>query len=297
LRLYFFIILLLVLTAFNGRCQTKTYSDSKGGKIVLPLGSLSFADEVVAYKKGLPMPISGACDSTLALNEPNYAGVAGNFTSLGCAGSLILRFNDNVLINVPGADLFVFEVGKFVETTQLEISKDGISWIKVGEISGGTTSVDIGPFVKNNEVFHYVKLTDLKTECRGKWPGADIDAVAAIGAGKLYNLNSSVLFKVNEFALINDSKNELDKVIEYINSSKPSKIIIEGHTDSTGTSEFNQQLSEKRANSVSEYILSKCVDYKNKIDLLWYGSSQPIASNNSEQGKERNRRVSIILIP
>lgn len=277
--------------------QNVSYPDGHGGKIDLPQGKVSFADDVIKFIPGTPKAIPAACDSLEVLGEPDFAGVAENFISLGCGGSLVLRFTDNALINISGPDLFVFEVGKFVETTSLEISKNGQTWIKVGEISGGTTSVDIEKFTKPGDVFHYIKLTDLNTDCSGNWPGADIDAVAAIGSGKQIDLKCSLLFDVNEFVLLNASKEELDKVLEQINVLKPSKIIIEGHTDNTGMETSNQVLSQKRAQSVFNYFIQKNTTLKNKLSIIGYGSTIPIADNSTKEGKESNRRVSVILIP
>ncbi|MGZ6539845.1 MAG: OmpA family protein, partial [Bacteroidia bacterium] len=253
--------------------------------------------EVVEFKRGDPDAITEACDSTLALGVADFAGVAENFTSLGCGGSLSLRFTDNALVNIPGPDLFVFEVGKYVEATQLYVSKDAKKWINVGEISGGVSSVDIGDSVKEGEVFHYVKLVDLKTDCKGSWPGADIDAVAAIGSGTQINLSNSVLFSFGKPAVLPEAKKGLDQIAEQIMLQKPSKIIIEGHTDNVGDDAYNQTLSEKRAAAVKDYISSKLGSFKVMIKSVGYGSTLPVASNDTKQGQEKNRRVSIILIP
>ena len=296
-RVVSLIFSLFIFNGLSAQSTGKKYPDGHGGTIFLPQGDISFADEVLEFKRGDPDAITEACDSTLALGVADFAGVAENFTSLGCGGSLSLRFTDNALINIPGPDLFVFEVGKFIETTQLYVSKDGKTWINVGEISGGTTTVDIGDSVKEGEVFHYVKLVDLKTDCSGSWPGADIDAVAAIGSGKQITLSSAVLFDFNKSAVLSDAKKELDKVVEQINLQKPSKIIIEGHTDNIGDESYNQTLSEKRAAAVKDYLTTKLVPSKIKMRSIGYGSSLPIASNDTKSGQDKNRRVSVILIP
>ena len=266
---------------------------------MLPMGDISFADEVVEFTRGNPHAIESACDSTLALGPPDYNGFASNFVSLGCGGSLTLLFTDNALVNIPGPDLYVFEVGKYIEATQLEISKDGKKWINVGKIAGGTATVDIGDSVKPGEVFHFVKLTDLKTDCKGSWPGADIDAVAAIGSGQQITLNNTVLFQVNDFTLAPNAKKELNKVIEIIKHQNPSQILIEGNSDNTGKEDFNKTLSKKRAQSVADYFKQnfKGITLKNPIKIEGYGSSLPIATNATKSGKEKNRRVNIILIP
>jgi OOP family OmpA-OmpF porin len=293
------LFLALLFAAFSLSAQEpgKNYPNGHGGTIFLPQGEISFADEVADFKLGDPDAVTEACDSTLALGRCDFAGVASNFVSLGCGGSLTLRFTDNALVNISGPDLYVFEVGKYIETTQLFVSKDGKKWINVGEISGGTSSVEIGDSVKAGEVFHYVRLTDLKSDCKGSWPGADIDAVAAIGSGQQINLKSAVLFDFDKFEVLTDAKTELDSVIEKIAAFKPSRIIIEGHTDNTGNEAYNQQLSEKRASAVKAYLLKKLSAYKSRTSSTGYGSSLPVASNDTKEGQDKNRRVSIILIP
>lgn len=297
MKKYTFIFLILIATFSFGQNQGKKYPAGNGGEIFLPQGDISFADEVVDFKRGDPDAVTEACDSMLAIGIADFAGVASNFTSLGCGGTLSVRFADNALINIPGPDLYVFEVGKYIETTQLYVSQDGKSWINVGAISGGVSSVDIGDSVKQGEVFHYAKLEDLNTDCKGNWPGADIDAIAAIGSGVQYNLSSAVLFDFDKFDLLANSKLELDKIVEQINKQKPSKIIIEGHTDNIGQESYNQTLSEKRATSVKDYILKKTTASKIKSKSIGYGSSLPVSSNETKDGQDKNRRVSIILIP
>ncbi len=297
LKKYLFILLLVYSGFCRGQIVGKDYPTGTGGKIFLPQGDISFADEVVDFKRGEPDAVTEACDSTLAIGIADFAFTADHFTSLGCGGKLTVRFTDNALINIPGPDLYVFEVGRFIETTQLYVSKDGKKWINVGAISGGVSSVDIGDSVKNGEVFHYAKLEDLKFDCSGSWPGADIDAVAAIGSGTQINLNSSVLFAFDKSDLLPEAKLELDKVVERMKKQNPAKLFIEGHTDNVGSEDYNASLSERRAFSVKTYILSKLPEYKSRSRSIGYGSSLAIASNDTKEGQDKNRRVSIILIP
>lgn len=293
----FLSILSLPTTYCLSQNTGKEYPDGHGGKVYLPLGDLSFADEVIEFKRGKPHAIESACDSTKALGKPDFNGASGNFVSLGCGGSLTLLFIDNALVNIPGPDLYVFELGKYIESTELEISKDGSKWITVGKIAGGTASVDIGDSVKPGEVFHYVRLTDLKSDCKGDWPGADIDAVAAIGSGKQITLKNAVLYQFNDFNLLPGAKSELNKVIEEIKQQKPSQIVIEGHTDNIGTESYNYDLSKKRAKTVGDYLKKNSVIAKIPMKIDGYGSKLPIANNATKKGQEKNRRVNIILIP
>ncbi len=294
LPLFLFFVASMTTVAQN---DGKKYADGHGGFIYLPLGDYSFADEVVEFKRGDPPAISDACDSTLALGLPDFAGVAEKFTSLGCGGSLTVRFVDNAIVNIPGPDLFVFEVGRFIETTQLYVSKNGRTWINVGAISGGIAAVDMGDSVKDGEIFHYLRLVDLKTDCSGNWPGADIDAIAAIGSGKQFSISNALLYNINEFKILPGAKASLDSIATELKRNRPSRLIIEGHTDNTGNEPQNQSLSEKRAAAVRQYLLQKIAPLKIDIQVIGYGSMLPLNSNETAEGQGKNRRVSIILIP
>ena len=276
----------------------KDYMDSRGRKVVLPLGDASFADEVVSFQKGHPSARELDSHPFEALGPPNYdAKKKRNFVTLGCGGTLTLRFTDSALVNVDGPDLFVFEVGPDIEPTDLAISADGERWIHVGEIAGGRADVDIAPVAKVGDTFHFVRLTDLKKACGSQWPGADIDAVAAIGAGLVISLNTSVLFDIDKWAIKPEASGALTEAAQKIRQYAGAKIIVDGHTDSTGSNEHNQILSEHRAQAVRDYLLSLHVLTGANVLTHGYGESRPIASNDTEMGRERNRRVEIISLP
>lgn len=275
----------------------KKYPDGHGKEVFVPLGDVAFADEVVRYIPGKPAAIASASDSSLCRGLPDFDGMDGGFLTLGCGGSVVLRFTDNALINVPGIDLYVFELGKYVEKTQLSISRDGKAWIVVGEIEGGNASVDIDKAVKPGEVFNYVKLTDLKTDCKGSWPGADIDAVAAIGSGKQFNLNAEVLFDTDKALLKTKARPQIDSLAEAINGFGVKEVIISGFTDSLGTDVHNIDLSKKRAKAVQDYLKPRIKDKTITLNLFGYGEQYPVSSNSTEPGRMRNRRVEVVVIP
>jgi OOP family OmpA-OmpF porin len=167
---------------FSGGQQGATYNDAHGTQVYVPCGRLAFAGRVVESRMGNPAAVSSAQNPAETLGEPNFSDARDSgYTTLGCGGSIVLEFTQVRLVDVDGPDLYIFEVGADVEPTQLEISKDGQQWITIGRISGGKTSVDIRPYVQPGDQFRYIRLTDLKSACGGNWPGADIDAVAAIG--------------------------------------------------------------------------------------------------------------------
>jgi OOP family OmpA-OmpF porin len=276
----------------------KEYPDGHGGTVYFPAGDISFADEVVSFEKG--NPAAGEADShpEEALGVPDYdRATADNYTSLGCGGVLTLKFSDNVLIDIEGPDLYVFEIGPAIEPTNLAISKEGEDWIEIGKISGGRADIDISPFVKPGDTFHYVRLTDLKTECGSAWPGADIDAVGAIGSAIRISLKSSVLFDFDKSTLKPEAAEELHGVALKIKELSNVRSIIEGHTDNFGTDEYNRELSMRRAAAVKEYFVSKEGMEESGIESAGFGESRPIATNDTEEGRAQNRRVEIIILP
>ena len=88
----------------------------------------------------------------------------------------------------------------------------------------------------------------------------------------------------------------LDSVIIVLQEFNKTIIVSAGHTDSRGSDEYNQGLSERRANSVAQYLLAKGV-VEARIDTVGFGESAPIADNGSAEGRSLNRRVELSLLP
>lgn len=278
----------------------KDYPDGRGHNVHFPQGDLSFADEVATFQKGEPAAAGEYSNAKNLLGPPDYKGpgdASPCVLTLGCHGQVVLRFTDNVLVDVPGADLFVFEVGEDEEPTELSISEDGRKWIDIGKISGSTAAVDIKPFVMPGEVFHFVRLRDLGTHCEGDYPGADIDAVGAIGSAVKLSLKSSVLFDYKEISVKPGAKASLHDIAWEIKRYPRARIVVEGHTDDVGDDEYNQKLSEGRAKAVKEYLLQNEGLAGFKIETKGYGKTRPIAPNTTEAGREQNRRVEILVLP
>lgn len=280
--------------------EEKEYNNGHGGKIKLPLGDISFADKVIRYTPGNPRPIPENSNPNDAIGVPDFneAKVKG-FVSLGTGGELVVTFTDNALVNIDGPDLYVFEVGRYVEETFLYVSKDGKKWVNVGKISGGNALIDIGDSTKPGEIFTWVKLVDAKNTGRvdKMWPGADIDAIAAIGSARQVSLKSLYLFNTNEAKIKTEAKAELDKIVKELTEHPDFDLVISGHTDSTGSKKLNQKLSEDRATSIKNYLVSKIPSLKSRIKTFGYADEQPVASNTTPEGREANRRVEIFFIP
>ncbi|WP_372974472.1 OmpA family protein, partial [Muriicola sp.] len=84
-------------------------------------------------------------------------------------------------------------------------------------------------------------------------------------------------------------------IIKILNEYPTAKFTVEGHTDSVGSEKLNQELSEKRANSVRDFLVNEGIA-ADRLTAVGYGESKPIASNNTRAGRTQNRRVEINLV-
>ncbi|MEI0561922.1 OmpA family protein [Brachyspira pilosicoli] len=103
-----------------------------------------------------------------------------------------------------------------------------------------------------------------------------------------------ILFDTDSYTLKEGAKDTVDNIINAIKQTYPDReIIVEGHTDNTGEANYNQALSEKRAKTVADYILPKLEH--DKLSYRGFGDKEPIASNDNPDGRQKNRRVDIII--
>jgi OmpA-OmpF porin, OOP family len=84
----------------------------------------------------------------------------------------------------------------------------------------------------------------------------------------------------------------LDRLVVFMNANRDKKANLAGHTDSVGTEAYNQRLSERRVNSIRDYVVKKGVDSA-RISGQGFGESKPIAENKTKEGRAKNRRVEI----
>ncbi|MBX2874007.1 MAG: OmpA family protein [Saprospiraceae bacterium] len=105
----------------------------------------------------------------------------------------------------------------------------------------------------------------------------------------------NIFFKTGSAVLLPTSTNELQKLLELLNNRKELRIQINGHTDNVGTEEANQQLSEARAKAVYDWLISKEIPVT-RLSFKGFGESQPIDSNDTEQGRKNNRRTEFQIV-
>ncbi len=113
------------------------------------------------------------------------------------------------------------------------------------------------------------------------------------GGGKDVRLN--VNFAHNSSEITGNYGKAISDAVDHLNKNPDAKAVVEGHTDSTGPEEYNQKLSERRANTVREEILKTNSTLEDRLEIKGYGELAPIASNDTADGRERNRRSELVL--
>lgn len=103
-----------------------------------------------------------------------------------------------------------------------------------------------------------------------------------------------VLFNTNKAQLKSGGMHNVQKLADFLNQYPQYKVLVEGHTDSTGSDSYNQELSERRANAVRTALIDKDVSSE-RVSTRGYGEAYPVAGNDTTTGRQLNRRVEIIL--
>jgi outer membrane protein OmpA-like peptidoglycan-associated protein len=116
------------------------------------------------------------------------------------------------------------------------------------------------------------------------------------GDNLVLDMPSSLTFGVNQSEIQPQFQATLDQVASTLTQYEKTFVDVLGHTDSTGSDEYNQSLSERRASAVANYISGRGVQSA-RLATRGYGESQPKASNTTEEGRSENRRVEIRLVP
>lgn len=124
----------------------------------------------------------------------------------------------------------------------------------------------------------------------------DLDnaTVERVGEGIKITFNSGLLFALNSSQLNATTQQNLRELAATLNKYEDTNILIEGHTDNTGTDEHNQKLSEERAKAVASYLAGQNVK-NSRLTTKGYGESQPLVGNDTEAAREQNRRVEVAI--
>lgn len=128
-------------------------------------------------------------------------------------------------------------------------------------------------------------------EIRKNVPDARVERV---GEGIVVEFDSNILFGFDSSTLSNDAKANLDKLVQVLNTYQETDIEVQGHTDSRGSEDYNQDLSERRASAVSNYLASEGID-RERLTTKGFGELAPKVDNDTEEGRAQNRRVDFLI--
>jgi outer membrane protein OmpA-like peptidoglycan-associated protein len=134
-----------------------------------------------------------------------------------------------------------------------------------------------------------------EAKLRQQMAGTGVDVVRK-GDNITLDMPGGVTFAFDSANLNSQFYPVLDKVATTLAEFDKTVIEVAGHTDSVGTAAYNQQLSERRANSVAAYLASRGVS-QSRMVTIGAGKDHPIASNDTEEGRAQNRRVEITIVP
>jgi outer membrane protein OmpA-like peptidoglycan-associated protein len=180
------------------------------------------------------------------------------------AGALAVTFAENVATEKAKKDY---------EVTQAEIVKNTTEQLSIEQ----QARID-AELIAANALADLAKLAAVKEEERGL----------------VITLSGSVLFATNESTLLPVAQDRLNKVADALLVTKEKHLIIEGFTDSQGSSDYNIALSQRRADTVRSYLISRGYP-SDLIHTQGIGEERPVADNNSAEGRANNRRVEIVV--
>ncbi len=176
--------------------------------------------------------------------------------------------------------------------------------VLIGAGAGGAVGAGVGKAAGNTALGAIIGATvggvaggvigrkmDKQAEEMARIPGAEVKRV---GEGINVTFESGVLFAINQSTLNAASQTNIRELANVLNKYPDTYVLIEGHTDNTGSASLNLDLSEKRAKSVGNYLIEQKI-VKGRVKTSWYGLSQPKFPNDSDANRSKNRRVEFAI--
>ena len=191
------------------------------------------------------------------------------------------------LATIAAGNATTAKANKDYQATQTEIVKNTKEDLAASERAGVVKAQQLAA----------EQQTRIDAEKRAADAQAELARLAAVKEeerGLVITLSGSVLFASNKSELLPAAQNRLNQVAEALMATKERKLTVEGHTDSQGSSSYNQVLSQQRADAVRSYIISRGYPAQ-MIQAQGIGKDRPVADNNNPEGRANNRRVEIIV--
>lgn len=157
----------------------------------------------------------------------------------------------------------------------------------LGAIIGGVVGGAAGAYIGN-------RMDEQAKEIEQEIPGAEVERVGE-GINVTFDENSGIYFETEKYNVNADSRESLDRLVNILKEYTGSNILVEGHTDSTGSDAYNLTLSKNRAQAVTNYLIQNGIT-RDRMDTKWYGESQPKYDNSTVEGRAQNRRVELAIV-
>ena len=155
-----------------------------------------------------------------------------------------------------------------------------VAGILIGAVVGGAAGAYIGNYMDK-------QAAEIERDIEGA-------KVERVGEGIKITFSSGILFDVDKSDLKSQYRSELTELSKILNKYEDTNIMLVGHTDSTGSEEYNLELSKQRAGSVANYLATQNVNSA-RFTTDGLGESQPVATNDTEAGRAQNRRVEVAI--
>ena len=159
---------------------------------------------------------------------------------------------------------------------------------KLGAVIGGVVGGGAGILIGK-------KMDDQAKQIETEIPGAEVERVDN-GIVVTFDENSGVYFDTNKDDINAKSQETLNKLSSVFAEFPDTNILVVGHTDSSGRDSYNMTLSEKRAKSVTNYLIAKGLQ-RGRFTTQWFGETQPKYDNTTAEGRAKNRRVNVAILP
>jgi outer membrane protein OmpA-like peptidoglycan-associated protein len=164
------------------------------------------------------------------------------------------------------------------------VSDDKAKGAVIGGAAGAATGAVAGNFLDKQEA-------ELRRDLEN-----DRIGIRNTGDRLIVTMPQDILFAVDSADVNSGLRRDLLTVADSLQDYPRSRVLVEGHTDNTGSADYNQRLSERRANAVADVLMEGGVTF-DRVETFGRGEDAPVASNLTEQGRAQNRRVEIEIVP
>ncbi|WP_452230791.1 MULTISPECIES: OmpA family protein [unclassified Lacinutrix] len=159
---------------------------------------------------------------------------------------------------------------------------------ELGAVIGGVVGGGAGVLIGN-------KMDKQAQKIEEEIPGATVERIDD-GIVVTFDENSGVYFATEKYNINTASQETLNKLVGIFKEYPNTNILVVGHTDSAGNEDYNMTLSKNRANAVTNYLTSQGLSY-GRFTTNWFGESQPMHDNATAEGRAKNRRVNVAILP